>query len=570
MQLVDPRRLTGPNHLSRSPLVIVELALDAEGDRAHAREAYLRELGRLRAALGFPASVTGVLERTHRGGTVIAYAEPIDVMLACTEMSEWAAFSACEVLSGRAPFPLEPKRSEIEAMLARDRSPRLLALEAESARRNVPFFWDDERVSVGMGRDSVSWARGELPTTSEVPWERLGRIPIALVTGTNGKTTSTRLLARIAREAGKRVGSTSSDAIMIGSDVIEEGDWTGPAAARVVLQRTDVDFAVLETARGGILRRGLAVDFCDVALITNISDDHVGSYGIDDLDAMAQVKGVTVEALHPSGAAVLNASDPRLVALAGRAGRVIFFADLEDTRSESPAARVIADHRANGGEVVFAAGGTIRRAIGKTETEIARVDEIPLTFEGAARFNVENVLGVVAAAFALGLPEDAIVRAIETFTPDQNPRRSALVEKGGARIFLDFGHNADGVRAVMKLVASLRSEPKGKLTIIAGSAGDRSDRELAEIARAIHEARPDRLIVRELPKYLRGRAPGEVPEVLRRSFVSFGIPLHAIEPANVSSEVDALRLALATAQPGDFIVVLVHLEHGEVRSFLAS
>lgn len=314
MLLVDPRRLTGPNHLGRGPLVIVELAFDDHDDPAKGRDAYLQELARMRSALAFSADVKW-LERPHRGGTVIAYAEPIDVMLACTEMSEWAALSAVEILAGRAPLPLEPKRAEVAAMLERDRSPRILAMQAEAARRSVPFFWDDTHVSVGMGVRSITWPRAEVPETSAVPWERLGSIPVALVTGTNGKTTSTRLLARIAREAGKHVGSTSSDAIMIGADVVEEGDWTGPAAARVVLQRSDVDFAVLETARGGILRRGLAVDFCDVALMTNISDDHLGSYGIDDLDAITQVKGVIVEALSPSGTAVLNARDPRLVAL---------------------------------------------------------------------------------------------------------------------------------------------------------------------------------------------------------------------------------------------------------------
>src|SRR5262249_41917628 len=152
------------------------------------------------------------------------------------------------------------------------------------------------------------------------------------------------------------------------------------------------------------------------------------------------------------------------------------------------------------------------------------VDAIPLTFGGAARFNVENVLGVVAAAFALELSTDAIRRAVEGFTPAENPRRSALFERNGIRLFLDFGHNADGVPAVMKLVASLRGprDRSGRLVVITGSAGDRTDRELGEIARAIHEAQPDHVILRELPKYLRGRALGEVPEVLRRAFVGLG------------------------------------------------
>lgn len=565
MQLVDPRRLTGPNFLGRGPLVIVELALDDGEDRDLVRATYLAELGRMRAALGFPAEVRWS-ERPHTRGTVIAYPEPIDVMLACTEMSEWAALSAVEILAGRAALPIEPKRAEIAAMLERDRSPRLLALQEEASRRGLPFLWDDALVSVGMGSRSVTWPRAEVPEPKDVPWERLGRIPVALVTGTNGKTTSTRLLARMVREGGRRVGSTSSDAITIDGVIVDEGDWTGPAAARVVLQRTDVEVAVLETARGGILRRGLAVDECDVALMTNVTEDHLGSYGIETLDEMARVKGVILDALTASGTAVLNARDPRLVALANGRPHVTFFADLDDARDgRAAAADVIARHRAAGGEVVIASEGRLVCARAGEAATLARIDEIPLTMRGAARFNVENVLGAVAAARALGVADAAIVRALERFTAADNPGRSALVERNGARILLDFGHNPDGVRAVLSLVRALRGET-GRLTVITGSAGDRTNSELEGIARAIVAAKPDRVIVRELPGYLRGRALGEVPELFRRVFVELGVPAEAI--AFAASEVEALRIALSGAAAGDFVVLLVHLERAEVQAFL--
>ena len=202
MQYVDARRLTGPNHLARQRLVMVELAFEPDEDRSRGRIAYLEELARMREALGFPAAVRGLVERRHRSGSLVGYVEPIDVMLACTEMSEWAAMSASERLAGREPLALEPKRAEIEAMLARDRSPRLVALEAEAHERGLPFLWDDDAVSVGHGARSRTWPRGAVPETSAVPWEALGRVPVALVTGTNGKTTSTRWLAKVAKEAG--------------------------------------------------------------------------------------------------------------------------------------------------------------------------------------------------------------------------------------------------------------------------------------------------------------------------------------------------------------------------------
>jgi UDP-N-acetylmuramyl tripeptide synthase len=564
MLLVDARRLTGPNLLARTPQVVVELALDVPDVLEHARDAYLQELARMRTALGFSSDVT-TLVRAHRGGAVIAYEAPLDVMLACTEMSEWAALSACEILTSRAPAEIEPKRTEIEAMLVRDRSPNMLAVCAEAKRRGLPFLWDDETVSVGAGSRSVSWPRFAVPALEAVPWEKLGTIPIALVTGTNGKTTSSRLLARLVREAGHRVGSTSSDAITVGTQVIDEGDWTGPAAARTVLRHPGVDFAVLETARGGILRRGLAMDDCDAALITNVSEDHTGGYGIDDLAAMTFVKAVTAAAVHPRGSVVLNAHDPKLVALAGslsRGPRIVFFADLDG--DDAAAGAVVERHRKAGGSAAIAQRGRMLLVSGSAETDLIGVDDVPITFRGAARYNVENVLGVSAMARALGIADDAIGAGLRGFLPRDNPHRGEVIERGDVRVMLDFGHNPEGVRSVMQLVAALRGG-RGRFIVVAGSAGDRNDHEIEEMSRAIVEAGPHRVFLRDLGGYLRGRLPGDVPRLLERALVAHGFPAQGI--ATVGSEVAALERARADAEPGDFILVLVHLDHADVQAF---
>jgi UDP-N-acetylmuramyl tripeptide synthase len=496
----------------------------------------------MRAIFGFTAEIAPIV-RPHRGGAVFAYEAPLDLMLACTEMSEWAVTSA----AASEPLPLEPARTEIEKVLERDRNPRLRALAAEASRRGVPFLWDDVQVTLGAGRRGRTFDRAALP--DEVPWDALGTIPIALVTGTNGKTTSARLLARVAAEAGLIVGSTSSDAITVAGTTVEEGDWTGPAAARTVLRRTDVDIAVLETARGGILRRGLAVDGCDVALITNVSDDHLGLYGIDDLTQMARVKSVIASVAR---ALVTNAADPNLVALAREhEGPVTFFADL-DLHPEAHGATVVARDG-----VIECAG----RAL-------VRVDEVPITFGGAARYNVENALAVVAAARALGLPDDAITCALRGFDMPDNPGRGQLTETRGVRVFLDFGHNPAAVRAALGLVLALQNARPGKLTVITGAPGDRTDEEIEEIARAICEARPHKVVVRELSDYLRGREAGAVPALLRRALVAHGLHDDAFVPAN--SEVEALAAALEGARDGDLVALLVHLDRDGVRAFLAA
>ncbi len=563
MQLIDARRLTGPNILSRLPQVVVELALDAE-ELPPAVEAYRSELARIRGALGIAGDVA-LTVREHRGGALLAYDAPIDVMLAHAEMSEWAALSACELVAGRPELALDPKRGQIRALLERDRSPRLLALRAEAERRGLPLLWDDDLVSIGAGVGSASWPRASLPDPSDVDFDSLASIPVALVTGTNGKTTSSRLLARIAREAGFRVGSSSSDEIAIGSEVIDSGDWTGPAAARTVLRRTDVDFAVLETARGGILRRGLAVTDCDAALITNVSDDHLGSCGIDDVDAMTRVKAVVAQAVRPRGTVVLGAHDPKLVALAPELrGNVVFFANLD--RPDPAAQAVIAKQRAAGKGCVFAEAGVITAARAGDARAVVRVDAVPITFGGAAGYNVENVAACVAMAQALGIADDAVVRGVCGFQVSDNPRRGELIERGGVRVLLDFGHNPDGIRAVMQLVSALREGRSGRLTVIAGTAGDRSEHDIEEVVKSILAANPDRVLLRDLHRYLRGREPGEVPRLFERALLAQGFPSARI--ATVHSEVDALRAFFEHATPGDFVVLLVHVEPSEVRAFL--
>lgn len=559
MLLVDARRLTGPNLLARSPLVIVELTLDVPDVFEHCREVYLHELGRMRAALGFTPDVS-TTERPHRGGAVIGYEAPLDVMLACAEMSEWAALSACEVLRDRPPFELEPKRTEIEAMLAKERNPALLALQAAAQQRGALFLWDDERVTVGSGPTAQTFPLAAIPAPETIDWAAIASIPTALVTGTNGKTTTSRLLSRMVREGGRRVGSTSSDGVSVNGELVEEGDWTGPAAARMVLRRADVDVAVLETARGGILRRGLATELCETAAITNVSEDHTGGYGIDDLTAMTRVKSVVAYAVRPGGTVVLNAHDPKLVALAKTLRtNVVLVADLDG--ADGAAAAAIEAHGAHGGRIVVARDNRIVDGTG--ETLPIAVDAMPITYGGAARYNVENALVAVALARALGVADDAIARALTGFQTTDNPRRGEIHERAGVRIMLDFGHNPEGVRAVLRLVETLRGA--GRLFVIAGSAGDRTNHEIQEMARAIVEAKPHRVLLRELTAYLRGRIPGEVTGIFKHMLEQHGLTT----PVTIApGEVAALEQSMRDAGPGDFVLVLIHVEDEAVHAYL--
>lgn len=559
MRLVDARRLTGPNLFSPHPQVLVELALEPGEVLERVAEVYLEELGRMRGACGWPASVEPAL-RSYLGGGMVAFAGPIDTLLASAEMADWAARSAAERLAGREPLPLEPEQAELAAMIDAQRSPALLALQAEAARRGLPFLWDDEAVTVGEGRRSRTWPRGELPSPEQVVWEGLGSIPVVLITGTNGKTTCSRWVARVAREAGLCVGATSTEGILVDGEVVEEGDTTGPVSARRVLRDERVELAVLETARGGIMRRGLAVEVAAGALLTNVSADHLGDYGIQDVPTMARVKSVIGRVVHSRGRVVLNARDEHLVALAPTfAAPVVYFS--RDAESE-----VVRAHRARGGEAWVLREGWLVQVAGQSELPLVRVEDIPLTFGGAAVHNVENALAVAALASAVGLKREAIVAGLTGMRgSEDNPGRGNLVEVAGVKVLVDFGHNPAAVHAVLGLVDSLRGG-QGRLAVITGHAGDRLDEDIANVAHAIGEHGPELVLLRELEGYLRGRQPGEVPERFRQAFLERGMAAEHIHV--VSGEVEALQRALEWARPGDFVVLLVHIESESVHQWL--
>lgn len=555
MRLEDARRLTGPNLYGPRPLVIAEGQLEAcEGPAAACRDVQA-QVDRMRAALGLAPVALRVLHSTP-GWVALGFEAPLDELLVGAELLEWAATGAGQ--------PLEPKRGELVALLARERNPRLPALEAEAARRGVPFLWDDDEVSLGHGKRSVSYARHELPEVAAVPWSTLGAMPIALVTGTNGKTTSTRLLARMVEAGGRAVGSSCSDSVSLAGKTVREGDWTGPAAARLVLRSPEVQVAVLETARGGILRRGLACDAADVALLTNVSDDHLGGYGVESLDDMAQVKAVVARAVRPDGTVVLNARDPRLVALAPTlAAPVTWFADLDGGADAS----LLPAHLTGGGRAWVARQGQLVALQGSEETPLLPTAALPLSFGGTARYNVENALGAAAAADALGVSRDAIVKVLETFGAQDNPGRGETWTRDGVTLFLDFAHNPEGVSGALRVARALL-QPPGRLLVITGSAGDRSDAELQAIAERIHAATPAHVYLRELIHYLRGRQPGDVPAFFRQAFQRLGLdPGHITD---VGSEVQGLEAASASARAGDVVALLVHVDRDEVRAALAS
>lgn len=562
MRLLDSRRLRGPNLQTMAPCAVAEVTLERGERRAEAAAAWRREASRMRKALGW-ADADALRVREFRGGLVFALPAPVDVLYLATEVNEWAIARASDHLAGRkGGRSFDEARDRFAAKAREEKNPRLVALRAAASAEGAPFIWDDDRVTLGMAGRSVTFELMALPEPREVEWSALGRIPVVLVTGTNGKTTTARLLSRMGKVAGKVVGSTSTDGVYVDGKLVLEGDYTGAEGARLVLRRPEVELAVLETARGGILRRGLSIDACDAAVITNVSADHVGEFGVNDLATMVAAKAVIGRIVRPGGRVVLNADDARLARLARSfpAPAVLF--------SMKPRGKAVLDHLKRGGEVFTVEDGVLVRKSRKLAAPLLRVDEAPITFGGAAPYNVANALAAAAAAHAIGLSSDAITGALRAFgaSPDDNPGRGHVVRlPRGPTVLLDFGHNPAGLVGLYALARSLCG-PRGRLLAVHTQPGDRTPEDTRGLASAIVRGRPHRVVAWESPDYRRGREPGDITLALRSALIRAGQKPRSVGTA--PDELAAVRHLLELARAGDVVVVAPHIEREAIAGLL--
>lgn len=556
MECLDSRRLTGPSLVMDCPGAVIDMRF---GDTP--AEAFIGEwqiqAKRMLDAVGWAGEQAHV--RRHADGASLAISAPIDALYAATDVNDWAWQAARSVIEKAGAPAIEEAAAGFRDVIADEQNPALLELSEQARGRRLPCLVDDEFLSIGLGRGSQTWPVDALPSPAEVDWACLHSIPVALITGTNGKTTSVRMTAAMVRAAGHVVGICSTDWIAVDDAIIERGDYSGPGGARTVLRDRRVEIAILETARGGLLRRGLALHHADAVLMTNIAEDHLGEFALHDLPALADLKWVVTKALDPGGCLVLNADDALLAERArGSSARITWFSPRAENRR-------LHGHLAEGGDSFTVEDGEMVHWSGNRRQSLLPVAEIPLTLGGAATHNVTNALGAAGLAAGLGLSLDAIAAGLRNARREDHPGRLNVFEFDGVKAIVDFAHNPHGMQALFDTGRNL--DAKRRLLLI-GQAGDRSDQSIIDLADAAWAMRPDRIIIKEMARYARGRDPGEVPGILRRRFQQLGAPADML--TYQAHELDGVREAVEWSQNGDVLILLIHEDVDAVTEYLGN
>ncbi len=563
------RRLTGPNlFFSTTGAILEARGVAAKNDLAHQRWQQLAS--EMCVALGWDMSGINFVIRVHREMTSLVLSAPLDQLFTATEVNEWAWLSAVAYMhpelvvtnatnATNGTTERENDVGDMVAALARlrkesaaEHNPALMKLVAAAAIHQQSLLIDEDRVSIGGGVGALSYPIDALPVADKIDWTAVHAIPTVLVTGSNGKTTTVRLIAAMAKAAQRVPGYSCTEGVFVDGEQLAAGDYSGPGGARSVLRDPRVDCAILETARGGMLRRGLAVAHAGVAVVTNISADHFGEYGVDSLDDLADAKLIVAHALDKRGCLVTNADDPVLVRRSGHLWPklALFAGDYQHT--------LLQKNRAQGGSVCGVENGKLKMFHQQTEHDLGAINAMPLTVDGSAAYNVANISAAVLAASMLGFSPAIIAGVLANFGRSRfdNPGRLEYWEMDGVHVFVDYAHNPAGLSGLLT-VANHRRLPKGgRLGLLLGQAGNREDDDIEALAKTAAAFAPDLILLKDIDGMLRGRDAGEVPDLLRATLLLAGITAEKIIVGQ--TELAAAKQLVAWAKPADVVVLPMH------------
>lgn len=527
MRLVEIRLLEGPNVYRLEPVVKVEVALGRRrtwyGQRNPGRHA-LVHLGRDVPAADWPDDVAALVAWLRRLRTDHGAGRAGLAVHRSSDPGHWIVTFPWTA-AGRARSIAEAGLGLVERNVSPARSAQLTGGQARL---------------LGRWADRIRAADTLAPT-----WVRDAdrRFPIVSVSGTNGKSTTTRLISHILIVAGRHTGTTTSDGILVDERLLDAGDWTGPGGAAAILGRSDVSVAVLETARGGMILKGVGYESNEASVLTNVSSDHLDLQGIHTLPELAEVKATICRITRPEGWAILNGDDPYVAAVARRVRCRVAFFSIED---RPPA--LVTRHVAAGGRAYLLQRRTLVEVEGGRTEAIADVSDLPFTIGGLARHNIANALAALGGARAVGASIEDCRRGLVDFQPSSelSPGRLNIYRLAGRIVIVDFAHNEAGIAAILDVAEGIAGGAAGRaspITVIIGTAGDRPDDTLRGIGR-IAALRAQRVAIKETLSYLRGRTRESIVGELLAGVRSAGTPAGAASVPVYESETAALRAEL--------------------------
>jgi cyanophycin synthetase len=548
VRLIEIRTLDGPNVYRLEPAMKLELAIGPRRSWSGQREpahAAVVHLGARVPRSAWPGLIAAAAGWAGRLGRLDVGASARVAVHRGSDPGHWVVTwrwrrSRRAELTAEAAFELarrgvDPSRS----------------VTASPAARRLVARW--RRRILDAGGSEPTWVRDA---------ER--RMPVISISGTNGKSTTTRLITRILLTAGRQVGTTTSDGILVDEQLVEEGDWTGPGGARAVFDQPDVDVAVLETARGGLLLRGIGYESNEASVLTNVSSDHMDLQGIHTLPELAEVKATICRITKPDGWVVLNGDDPYVAAIARSVHAHVALFSLEGDRS-----RRVRRHLGRGGRAYLVRDGVAGEAEGHDWRPIAPVAAMPVTIGGVARHNIANALAAAGGARALGATIEDVRRGLLAFDAGAaaSPGRLNVFRRDDRVVIVDFAHNEAGLAAVLDVADAVAAGLGAGVAAVIGTAGDRPDDTLRGIGR-IAAGRVERLALKETIRYLRGRSRESVIAELRAGALEGGwhapMPLYGSEPAALSGELDR-----EVSRP-EVLVVLCHADRDALFAMLAT
>lgn len=554
--LESSRRVTGPGLLWEKPGAILDV-FTSYFDKQEVVDCWTVEIQKVLDAINWKN--IHIKTRIFDTGVNLAISASIDLLYSAVFVIETSWYLTASKLFEQSSDDFDALISDLLKVISMEQNPPILELQDAAEKKNIDVLWDDDFVSLGHGTGSQKWGINEIPNVDEVNWDNLHNVPVAMITGTNGKSTSVRLSTAIAEAAGMVSGSTSTDFVKLGDDVLDYGDYSGPGGARMLLRDKRLEIAFLEVARGGILRRGLPLRQASAALVTNIAADHLGEYGINTVEHLADAKFAVARALSDDGILVLNADD-KLVANNGLSSQnTICWFSLSDNNEHIITARY------SGGLCCWLDNGKLHYFDGNEITLTINVSDIPIAMGGAAKFNIQNAMGALCLAKAMDISNEAILKGLMSFssTPDDNPGRCNEFKIKGARVFVDFAHNPHSINAIADMLDNI---PSNKKYLLIGQAGDRSDQDIMDLTDGALKFNPDVVATMDMEDYLRGREFGETAAIINNQCLKHGIDEDNIPHFSTPSE--GAQYIIDQLEEGDLVLLLALAERDKIFDML--